>query len=377
MTTTFNPVAPRLPQGRRRARRHLLARRPSRDALAQDAATREDRRADEVERFLAIDAQGRVTVYSGKVELGTGVGPRSRRSPPKSSVPFDRSPSIQGDTALTPDQGPTYASLSIQDGGMQIRRAAATAREALARRRPPSSSASSLSDAHRRRTASSAAGGKGVSYAELVGGKTFSHQGGSRQAPKLKDPKDYTIVGKSVPRLDIPAKISGTFNFMQDVSVPGMLHARVVHPPAIGAQARKLRRRLDQDPRLRARGAQGQLPRPWSAKNEWAAIKALAQLEAKWSDWAGLPEQAKLFEYVRDTKVDQDEDLQQRRRHRRGAWPRRGGRCCSATYDFAINTHGSIGPSCAVADFKDGKLTSGRPRRRPTAAQAARARCRR
>ena len=75
-----------------------------------------------------------MTLYSGKVELGTGaVTAITQIAAEELSVPFDRVTTIQGDTELTPDQGPTYASLSIQDGGMQIRRAAATAREALAR----------------------------------------------------------------------------------------------------------------------------------------------------------------------------------------------------------------------------------------------------
>ena len=83
---------------------------------------------DEVGSYLAIDGKGMVTLYSGKVELGTvAVTAITQMAAEELSVPFARVTTIQGDTALTPDQGPTYASLSIQDGGMQIRRAAATA----------------------------------------------------------------------------------------------------------------------------------------------------------------------------------------------------------------------------------------------------------
>ena len=90
--------------------------------------------ADEVTGFIAIDAKGKVTIYSGKVELGTGaLTAIAQIAAEELSVPLDRVTMIQGDTLLTPNQGPTYASLTIQDGGMQIRRAAATAREALAR----------------------------------------------------------------------------------------------------------------------------------------------------------------------------------------------------------------------------------------------------
>jgi len=88
--------------------------------------------ADEVGGFIAIDSGGQVTLYSGKVELGTGaLTALTQIVAEELSVAFARVKAIQGDTMLTPDQGPTYASLSIQNGGMQIRRAGATAREAL------------------------------------------------------------------------------------------------------------------------------------------------------------------------------------------------------------------------------------------------------
>ena len=91
--------------------------------------------ADEVAGFIAIDATGKVTIYSGKVELGTGaVTAIAQIAAEELCVSLDRVTIIQGDTQPTPNQGPTYASLSIQDGGMQIRRAAATARAALLQR---------------------------------------------------------------------------------------------------------------------------------------------------------------------------------------------------------------------------------------------------
>ncbi len=87
---------------------------------------------DQVDGFLAIDSKGRVTVFSGKVDLGTGIQTAMAQiAAEELSVPLDRITVIQGDTALTPDQGVTFGSLSIQNGGMQIRQAAATARDAL------------------------------------------------------------------------------------------------------------------------------------------------------------------------------------------------------------------------------------------------------
>ncbi len=101
-------------------------------ASAQDSARKKTVAPDEVDGFLSVGVDGQIIVYSGKVDLGTGVRTALMQiAAEELEVPLDRVNLIQGDTSLTPDQGPTWGSLSIQIGGMQIRRAAATARKAL------------------------------------------------------------------------------------------------------------------------------------------------------------------------------------------------------------------------------------------------------
>src|ERR1700682_5708142 len=101
-------------------------------ASAQSASPAKAVSPDRVDGFLAIDSDGAVLVYSGKVDLGTGVRTAFTQIVAEElDVPLSRVTVIQGDTALTPDQGTTSGSLSIQNGGMQLRRAAATARRAL------------------------------------------------------------------------------------------------------------------------------------------------------------------------------------------------------------------------------------------------------
>src|SRR5262249_27724606 len=139
--------------------------------------------------------------------------------------------------SVTPDQGPTWGSLSIQIGGVQIRQAAATARKALVemaskRLGPPVGDLEVKWGVVRVKADPT----KSVAYGELVGDRHLD-LAVDKNAP-LKDPSTYTIVGKSVPRVDIPAKVTGEFTYMQDFRVPGMLHARVIHPPAIGAELR-------------------------------------------------------------------------------------------------------------------------------------------
>jgi nicotinate dehydrogenase subunit B len=308
----------------------------------------------DVGAFLAIDAKGLVTLYSGKVELGTGaLTAITQIAAEELSVPFARVTTIQGDTALTPNQGPTYASLSIQDGGVQIRRAAATAREALLDEASRKLGVAKTELVVRDGVVGLRDGSKSVSYAELVGNRKLTLK--VNPAAPLKDPKDYTIVGKPVPRLDIPAKIFGTFDFVHDVKVPGMVHARMIHPAALRAKLES----FSDAACLKIPGYVRAVRKgdflAVVATNEWAAISASNSIVAKWSEWTGLPEQSQLFEYVRNSKVDRSEVFQSMGNTAEAL--KAGGRALQATYDLAMNTHGSIGPSCAVADFKNGRLT--------------------
>jgi nicotinate dehydrogenase subunit B len=251
--------------------------------------------------FLAINAKGHVTVYSGKVDLGTGVKTAlAQIAADELDVPLEYVTVVQGDTALTPDQGPTFGSLSIQIGGVQIRNAAAVARNALLEL--ASTKLGAKPDELKIVSGIISVGEKSVTYGELIGGKSFSLTVDHKMPPKTKDPKDFKVVGTSIHRLDIPAKVTGSFTYMQDFRVPDMLHGRVVRPPAIGAK-------LESVDEASISGIPGivTIVREGNflgvvAGNEWAAIKASQQLKATWSKWEGLPEKAKLFDYVAQRK---------------------------------------------------------------------------
>ena len=326
-------------------------------SLAQDgaAATAKPVALTEVDSFLAIDTKGLVTIYSGKVDLGTGVRTALMQMVAEElDVPFASVTLVEGDTALTPEQGPTWGSLSIQVGGVQLRQAAATAKDAL------------LKEAATRLYANKpdltvidgivhAKSGEKVAYAELIGGKGFALRVDSN-AP-VKNPKDYKIVGQSIARVDIPGKVTGAFTYMQDFRVPGMLHGRVVRPPSVGSELES----VDEGSIGNIAGIV-KVVREGNflavvAENEWAAIKGARDLKATWSKWEGLPEQAKLYEHVRATKIAKDE-VTSNVGDVAAAGVVQGAKKLNATYNFTIHTHGSIGPSCAVAEFKDGKLTS-------------------
>ncbi|WGS19473.1 MULTISPECIES: molybdopterin cofactor-binding domain-containing protein [unclassified Bradyrhizobium] len=321
-------------------------------ALAESSSSRKTVESDEVDGFLSIDADGRVTVYSGKVDLGTGLRTAlTQIAAEELDVSLDRVGLIQGDTELTPDQGPTWASLSIQIGGMRIRQAAATARKALVEM--AAARLGVLATELRIEDGLIKGGDKSISYAELVGGGSFSLKI-DKDVP-VKDPTSYTIAGKSVPRLDIPSKVTGRFTYMQDFRIEGMLHGRVIRPLAIGA-------RLESVDETSLNGIPGliKVVREGNflgvvATTEWGAIQATRKLKATWSNWEGLPEQARLWDYVRATKINSDKvtaNVGDSTKALRDA-PKH----ISATYDFAIHTHGSIGPSCAVVEINQGKIT--------------------
>ena len=334
----------------------------ARGVAAQTGAPAKPVALDQVDSFLAVAKNGTVTMYTGKVDIGTGIRVALPQMVAEElDVALDRITLIEGDTALTPDQGPTWGSLSVQVAGVQLRQAAATARKALV----------DMATQKLAKPAADLAVKNGVvfvvaepqrrvSYAELIGDQSFNLK--LDPAAPLKNPKDHTIVGQPVPRPDIPGKVTGTHTYIQDVRVPGMVHARVVRPPAIGATLES----VDESSIRAIKGAR--VVRQGSflavvADSEWTAVKAATALKAKWSAWEGLPEPAKLWEHVRATKVAKD-DVAVDRGDPKGAIAG-AAKKLKATYDFAIHTHGSMGPSCAVADVKDGKAEIWSPSQAP------------
>jgi len=306
--------------------------------------------ADRVDAYLAIGADGGVTVFAGKVDLGTGARAAIRQIVAEElGVAPERIRLIEGDTALTPDQGSTGGSTGIMVGGMQIRQAAATARARLialaaARMQRPTS------EFDTRQGAVIVRGGAAtVDFGTLIGSDVLDVP--VDKAAVLRNPDTYTIVGTSYPRPDLPAKLTARHSFVQDHRVDGMWHARIVRPPAIGA------RLLDIDTTSIAQIPQARIVRLRDflavvAPREWDAVRALRAVKATWSDAATLPVSDTLFDVVRATPVARTETL-------RSVGDASGALAAaphmvSATYAWPIQSHASMGPSCAVADISDG-----------------------
>src|SRR5215471_1480697 len=300
----------------------------------------------EVDAFLAVGADGTVTVYCGKVDLGQGLRIAIRQiAAEELGIGVDKIELIEGYTALTPDQGRTSGSNGIQRGGMQIRRAAATARKALielaARRLNGKSEDLEVIDGAVRPKG----GGDAISFAELIGTRRFD----LKLDPKapLKDPADYTLVGKSLPRPDVPAKCTGTHIYMHDFTVPGMLHARVIRPPAVGASLNSVDEGSIKD-FADARVVRINNLLAVVAEDEWTAVSAARALRTQWSSGAGLPAQDGLAAALRKDPSITDQVLIDKGAAAGSRSPQ--AKALAATYFWPMQSHASIGPSCAVAD---------------------------
>ena len=306
--------------------------------------------ADRVDAYLAIAPDGSATVYAGKVDLGTG----ARVAIPQIvaeelGMRPERIALVEGDTALTPNQGGTGGSTGIMVGGMQIRQAAATARQGLialaaTRLNQPAESLDTADGAVVPR-----AGGPGISFGALVGGGRFDLAVDKNAKPK--NPDEYKVVGKSLPRPDLPAKLTGRHAYVQDIRVEGMLHARVIRAPAIGASLQSVDAvslaHLPDTLILRIKDFLAV-----AAPREWGAVRAKRALRTSWSEAATLSGSQNLFDMVRNTPVARTETL--RNIGDAASVFAQGGRVMTASYRWPIQSHASMGPSCAVADIRDG-----------------------
>lgn len=306
----------------------------------------------EVDGFFAVNGDGTVTVFCGKVDLGQGLRIAIRQMAAEElGIGVEKIKYVEGDTALTPDQGRTSGSSGIQRGGVQIRQAATTARKALielAAQRLGSKPEDLVAVDGQ---VQPKAGGAGISFATLIGERRFDLKIDPK-AP-LKDPSTYTIVGKPLPRPDVPAKCTGANIYVHDFTVPGMLHARVIRLPAIGGKLISVDESTAEN--LGAKVVRIKDFLAVVAPDEWMTVRAARALRAQWSEWSGLPEQDRLEATLRNAAEITDELLVNK-----GA-PElplpKGAKTIAASYFWPMQSHASLGPSCAVADVRADSAT--------------------
>ncbi|MDE3158361.1 MAG: xanthine dehydrogenase family protein molybdopterin-binding subunit [Acidobacteriota bacterium] len=311
---------------------------------------------NQLDSWIAIAADGRVTAYSGKEELGQGISTaQAQLVAEELSVPFNRVNLIYCDTALTPDQAYTAGSQShpANFNRNNLAQAGATAREALFRL-----ASERLSVPVDQLTASDGVirlksdPSKALGYGQLVAGRRFNLQVDPNA--KRKPTSEWTVLGKPVPRPDIPALVTGEFEFVHNVRVPGMLHGRVVRPPAVGATVMS----VDEGSVKNLAGVVKVVVKKnfvgVVAEKPWQAIQAASQLKVTWSAGAGLPSHATFYAHMRtqparDALAVDSKDVEQRLAA--------AATVLKATYLHPYQMHGSMGSSCAVADVEGEKAT--------------------
>jgi nicotinate dehydrogenase subunit B len=304
-----------------------------------------------LDAWIRVDANGRVTAFTGKAELGQGIKTALLQVVAEElEVPFEQVSLVTADTSRTADEGYTAGSHSVQDSGTALRNAAAQAREIL------------IAEAARRlkapsdelRAASGAVTGPNqarITYAELVSANLLHVE--ARPASTLKDPTLFKVMDRSVQRIDIPAKVTGAEAYVQDLRLPGMLHARVVRPPSYGAKLVQ----LDLGNIEKMTGVVKVL-RDGNflavvAYREFQAVKAMRALSraARWQERETLPKQDRLHETLLTIPAQDQVILDKRELGGHSS------KTLEATYTRPYLSHGSVGPSCAVAHLTDGVMT--------------------
>ena len=323
--------------------------------LAQQAA---DPRFAQVDAWLKIAPNGLVTFHTGKVELGTGVRTAlAQMIAEELDVAVSSIQLVMGDTDLCPDQIGTFGSLTIMLAGPQVRQAAAEARLALVER-----AAQRLGvPADQIQTAQGVArapSGASVSYGELAQGPALGRAISGKAT--LKAPAQFKQIGQSVPRVEIPAKVCGTHEYVQHVRVPGMLHGRIIRPDMPGATALQI-----DDSALKTMAGAPKVVRKGNflavvADTEDMAIQAAQAVKVLWSAAEPLPTPQEVPQRLRSTPSTARE-LQ---RTGRGADTfAQAAKTHQADYFVPFQLHASIGPSCAVADDLDRRIGLLRPKR--------------
>ena len=304
---------------------------------------------EKLDSWLAVASDGTVTAYTGKCDLGQGMYTvQTQLVAEELCVPISKVTLIQCDTSVTPDQGTTSGSQSTPTNfnTENLAQAAGTAREALvamaAQRLRASADQLTVEDG-----IVSSKSGRRVSYAELVGGKHFDIAVSS--TAKRRSPSQWKVLGKPVPSMDRVALVTGTFEFVHNVRVPGMVHGRVVRPPEIGATVANVDEKSVQHvPGLIKVVVRNNFVGV-VAEKQWQAAQAVQDLKVTWKPGPSLPAQKDFYDYMRkqpsrDLMLVNSKDVDNKLKT--------ASRVLRATYLHPYQAHGSIGSSCAVADVQ-------------------------
>jgi len=351
-----------------------------------------------LDAWIRIGSDGNATVCTGKVEIGQGiVTALAQIAAEELDLPLGRIAMISGDTEKAPNEGVTAGSNSIENSGVALRLAGAQVRaillEVAAKRLGADAAALRIAEG-----VISAPDGRTLRYGELAAAADLHREATAQVRPKPASA--HRIVGKPIARRDIPAKVTGGAAYVQDLRLPGMLHGRIVRPPVYGA---KLEGFEDVRPTTVVAGVtvvrdsslvgmiaeremhQNRIARPLGsgakadgfdharikampgvvavvrdgsflgviAEREEQAIKASLVLadSARWVAGPPLPDEAHIYDHLLALPTE-DKVVNEKQTPLAD-----GVKFVEATYRKPYMAHAALGPSCAVAQLRDGKMT--------------------
>src|SRR5881628_376169 len=342
------------------------------EALAQSAAVSTGGKPPlvptELDSWVAITPDGRVTAFFGKMDMGQSLDIAiAQIVADELDVDVTKVEVVMGDTALTCNQGGASGSTGIQTGARPLRSAAAEARRLLVqsasqklglpveRFRVGDGVVSSVSER-----------AKKTSYAELIGGRHFHHQvewnkqiGNPmdiKVQAKPKSPSEYRVVGKPLPRRDVAGKVYRTDKYVTDISLPRMLHARVIRCSRAACTVGG----VDEGSIRAVKGARVVREKDFVAvvaDHEWDAVRASRMLKISWNETKKdpFPPMAELYDHIRKAPVVKREDPV-KKGDLEGAF-KTAAKIVEAEYEWPFQSHASMGPACAVADVRADGVT--------------------
>jgi nicotinate dehydrogenase subunit B len=322
---------------------------------------------DQLSSYIAVNADGSVSAFFGKMDMGHGLHVAIAQIVAEElDVPFKRVKVFMADTATSVNQGGASGSTGIQNGGKQMRMAAAEARRVLVEM-----AAGLLSVPADKLVVNdgvvSAADDKSkqISYGQMIGGKYFNVQlewnkqyGNALYAPgkaQPKKPSEHKIVGQPIKREDVAPKVFAQEDFVTDVKVPGMVHARMIRPAVAGAVPVK----VDDSAIKSIPGAKVVWEKGFLgvvADKEWDAIQAAEKLKVEWSQVdPPFPDQASLYDHIRKSPV-RKQTIETNTGNVEEAF-KTAAKVIEAEYEWPFQSHASMGPACALVEIKDGQIT--------------------
>ncbi|HEX4520142.1 MAG TPA: molybdopterin cofactor-binding domain-containing protein [Gaiellaceae bacterium] len=340
----------------------------------------------QIDTWIVVHPDNTVSVNMGKVGNGTGTDTGTAAIAaeelylPMSMLKLIRWNSVGPNPS--PSQGPTVGSNGVASGGVQVRAAAAAAYQALAGLASTQLGVpvGGLSAAN----GVISGGGKSVSYGQLLGDKLFNVKmttvtanntisatnpqgnlaaGGSSPGDTGTKPvSQYTLVGTAIPRIDIPAKVIGTFTYVHNIRLPGMLHGRVVRPRGQALYRAGTSAVVSVDESSVAHISGVQVLRKGDfigvvAPHEYDAIQAAAVLKVQWANADTLPGSGNLWQAIRNTPASEIVRIATKNVGNVDAALAGAAKSLAQTYEWPVHIHGVIGPSCAIADVRGSNAT--------------------